>query len=337
LAASTASASVIAGLRIFCRGDHSREYRGRGKRLDIEIAPAYPRGSLSLPKAPHDMNGWSETYRGTVPPWECDITEHFTIAYYLDRLTDAERDLADLLELGDLLRGAGFHRRYYLRIARELRAGSSFHIESAALSVRDGLRLGHRFVDSADGTVVTWIEARWDLSGVPLSQTRQDAIGARIAAWEGPEIEERPDPPSRAGFLATARGRVKPGDLDADGRFSLSAIVHRFTDATVQTGAAIGMDAEFLAVQRRGMSTFELALTVSGVLTLDAPYLVETGIAHFGGSSIRLVHVMTDPRDGREVARMSQYAVNLDLDARRPAKWPDDIRARALPLVVPAG
>ncbi len=26
------------------------------------------------------MTNWSETYRGTVPPWECDVTEHFTIA-----------------------------------------------------------------------------------------------------------------------------------------------------------------------------------------------------------------------------------------------------------------
>ena len=30
-----------------------------------------------------------------------------------------------------------------------------------------------------------------------------------------------------------------------------------------------------------------------------------------------------------------QYGVNLDLDARRPARWPDDIRARAQGLVVP--
>jgi acyl-CoA thioesterase FadM len=272
-----------------------------------------------------------------VPPWECDITEHFTIAYYLDRLTDSERNLADLLDLGDLLRGAGFHRRFNLRFMRELRAGSSFHIESAALSLDGGLRLGHRFVDSADGATVTWVEERWDLSGVPLSQARQDAIAARLAAWEGPAVEDRPDPASRAGFLVTARGRVKPGDLDADGRLSPSAIVHRFTDATVQSGAAIGMDSEFLVTHRRGMSTFELALLLTGALSSDEPYLVETGIAHFGGSSIRLVHVMTDPRGGREIARMSQYAVNLDLDARRPAKWPDDIRARALPLVVPVG
>ena len=206
------------------------------------------------------MNNWSETYRGTVPPWECDITEHFTIAYYLDRLTDSERNLADLLDLGDLLRGAGFHRRFNLRFTRELRAGSSFHIEGAALSVEGGLRLGHRFVDSANGETVTWVEERWDLSGIPLSQARQDAIASRLAAWDGPPVEDRPDPASRAGFLATARGRVKPGDLDADGRLSPSAIVLRFTDGTVQTGAAVGMDSEYLVTHRRGMSTFELVL-----------------------------------------------------------------------------
>ena len=283
------------------------------------------------------MTNWSETYRGTVPPWECDITEHFTIAYYLDRLTEAERNLADLLELGDLLRSAGFHRRFNLRFARELRAGSSFHIEGAALAVDGQLRLGHRFVDSADGATVTWVEERWDLAGIPLSPSRQKTIAARLAAWEGPAVEERPDPASRAGFIPTARGRVKPGDLDADGRLGPCAIVHRFTDATVQTGAAIGMDSEFLVASRRGMSTFELDLRLTGALALDQPFLVETGIAHFGNSSLRLVHVMTDPRGGREVARMSQYAVNLDLDARRPARWPDEIRARALKLVVPVG
>jgi len=31
------------------------------------------------------MDGWTETWRGIVAPWECDITEHFTIAYYFDR------------------------------------------------------------------------------------------------------------------------------------------------------------------------------------------------------------------------------------------------------------
>jgi len=33
------------------------------------------------------MTNWIETYRGAVPPWQYDVTEHFIIAYYFGRLT----------------------------------------------------------------------------------------------------------------------------------------------------------------------------------------------------------------------------------------------------------
>ena len=282
------------------------------------------------------MTNWSETYRGTVPPWECDVTEHFTIAYYFDRLEEGERNLAEILGLGELLRGGGFARRLDVRFARELRAGSSFHIESAALAVDEGLRLGHRFIDSANGETVTWIAESWELPEEALSPDRRWITG-RLAAWEGPAAEPRPEPQSTAGFIPTARGRVKPSDLDADGRFGLAAMVHRLTDACLQATAAIGMDATFLEANRRGFSTFELALRLSSTLALDEPYLVESGIAHLGNSSLRLIHRMCDPRSGAEVAQLGQYGVNLDLEARRPARWPDEIRARAAALVVPLG
>jgi acyl-CoA thioesterase FadM len=283
------------------------------------------------------MENWTETYRGTVPPWECDVTEHFTIAYYFDKLADAERNFAESLGLREFLRGGRFRRHLNLRFTRELRAGSSFHVESAPVGFDGGLRLGHRFVDSANGSVVTWIAEHWELPPGVLPSDRQSAIAGRLGAWEGPAFEERQEPQGTAGFIPTARGRVRPGDLDADGRFGTAAIVHRFTEACQQTGAAIGMDADFLDKHRRGLSTFELALRLVGSLALDEPYLVESGIAHFGNSSLRLVHRLSDPRSGTEVARLGQYAVNLDLDARRPAHWPDDIRARAEKLIVPVG
>jgi acyl-CoA thioester hydrolase len=283
------------------------------------------------------MQNWSETYRGTVPPWECDVTEHFTIAYYFDRLEEGERNLAESLGLSELLRGGGFARHLDVRFARELRAGSSFHIESAALGVDPGLRLGHRFVDSANGETVTWIAEGWDLPEGALSPERRSAIAGRLGVWEGPAAEPRPEPQTTAGFIPTARGRVKAADLDADGRFALAAIVLRLTDACLQAGSAIGMDAAFLEANRRGFSTFELALRISGALALDEPYLVESGIAHLGNSSLRLIHRMCDPRTGAEVAHLGQYGVNLDLEARRPARWPDEIRARAAALVVPMG
>jgi len=281
------------------------------------------------------MTHWIETYRGTVAPWECDVTEHFTIAYYFARLEEAEPNLADALGLGERLHTGSFARRLDVRFARELRAGSSFQVEGAVLGIDDGLRFGYRFVDSANGETVTWIDERWDLAKAPLSAEERRALGGRLAVREGPAAEARPEPKGgAAGFVPTARGRVRPADLDARGHFGLAAIVHRFTDSCIQAGSAIGMDAEFMEQSRRGFSTFELALQIAGVLRLDEPYLVETGVAHLGNSSLRLIHRMTDPRNGREVARLGQYGVNLDLDARRPAKWPDEIRARAAKLVI---
>jgi len=271
------------------------------------------------------MSGWLETYRGSVPPWQCDVTEHFTIAYYFDRLEEAQANLADALGVGPLpLSG-----RIDARFTRELREGASFHIESALLGTDNGLRLGHRVIDSANGEPVTWFDEHWN--------TPQLAIAAQPAVWNGPTTEQRPEPSTTEGFIPTARGRVKRSDINAGGDFSLSAIVHRFSDASNQLGAALGMTAAMAQQERRGFSTFELILHLSRSLPLDAPYLVETGIAHLGNSSMRVIHRMTDPLTGAEVAQISQYGVNLDLDARRPARWPEQVRSRAEALVVPVG
>ena len=272
------------------------------------------------------MTNWTETYRGTVPPWQCDVTEHFTVAYYFDRLEEAAAKLADALGL------QGMPNRIDARYAKELRAGATFHIESAPLGIDNGLRAGHRVVDSTSGEVVTWFDTQYDLA-LPPDQLR--ATSQRLATWNGPTAETRPEPTATDGFIPTARGRSKPGDLNAAGNFSLSAMIHRFSNASGQTAAALGMDTAFLQRNRRGFSTFEMTLRISGPLGLDEPYLIETGIGHFGNSSLRMIHRMTNPRDGNEIARLGQYGVNLDLDARRPARWPDDIRDRAAKLVAP--
>ena len=184
---------------------------------------------------------------------------------------------------------------------------------------------------------MTWFDEHWDLTAAPLTPQQRNAIEGCLAEWNGPVAEARPAPVTTDGFIPTGRGRVKTGDVDAAGHFALGAIVHRFSNASAQLGAAIGMDANFLQQQRRGFSTFELTLHMSGALKLDAPYLVETGIGHLGNSSLRMIHRMTDLLHGAEIARLSQFGVNLDRDARRPARWPDEIRDRAATLVVPVG
>jgi len=74
-------------------------------------------------------------------------------------------------------------------------------------------------------------------------------------------------------------------------------------------------------------------LRIAGALGLGDRYQTRTGIAHLGNSSLRFLHVMSDG-EGREVARLGQFGVTLDLDARRPAALAPELRERARRLAV---
>ena len=274
------------------------------------------------------MEGWIETCRSVVSPWECDITEHFTIAYYFDRLADAASTTAEMLGFRDDVRLIG--RRFDVRFARELRAGASFHILSGPIAREESwLCLGHQVVDSANGEVTAWIQETLR-TATPPSPTEM-----HILNWPGPAVEKRPEPTTLEGFIPTARDRVRPRDLDADGNFALAAFVHRFTTANIQALAAIGGTSSYMQAERRGYSTFELILNVTTPPRLGVPLLVETGLVHLGNSSIRFVHRMCDPVTGSEFARLGQFGVLLDLDARRPAPLPEVLRLAAARLLVP--
>jgi len=280
------------------------------------------------------MDGWTETWRGIVAPWECDITEHFTIAFYFDRLADAAAAMAGSLRLDGVSPTA--RRRFDVRFVRELRAGASFHMASAPIALDEAtVRLGHQCVDSASGEVTAWVEETLDVAAASLSRETRDAIGRSLLSWPGPAVERRPEPSTTEGFIPTARDRVKPMDLDPDGNFALAAFVHRFTAGCVQALAAIGATASYLEAERKGYSTFELALQVTGWPRLGSPVVVETGIVHLGNSSIRFMHRMRDPVDGSEFARLGQFGVQLDLDTRRPAALPEALRSVAAQLLVP--
>jgi acyl-CoA thioesterase FadM len=207
---------------------------------------------------------------------------------------------------------------------------------SAPVALDDGsLRLGHQVIDSADGEVTAWVEETLENAATSLPPDRRNAIGQLLSPWPRPAVELRPEPTTTEKFIPTARDRIKPTDLDSDGRLALSAFVHRFTASSIQTLSAIGATSGYMEAERRGYSTFELALRVTGSPRLGEPVLVETGIVHLGNSSIRFVHRMCDPVNGIEHARLSQFGVQLDLDTRRPAALPERLRAAATRLLVP--
>ena len=142
------------------------------------------------------MLSWSETYRGAASPWECDVTEHFTLAFYFDRVAMAEANLAAELGLVDTLRAGGFDRRYDVRLARELLAGSAFHIESTVLDAADAFaaRPPHgQFGERRADDLVRYALAR-----------RRAAAGERGGVGRA-EFAARPEPSDLSGLIPSWR------------------------------------------------------------------------------------------------------------------------------------
>jgi len=262
------------------------------------------------------MTGWTETYRGVVKAWECDVFAHFTIAYYFDRLSDCSAALS-------AARGAtGWQTESLIvRYRQELRAGDGLHAESAVLAAgADRLKLVHKFFNSVTGDVTTQAEQwlRPEAGAAPL------APGVLVAGWE--PAEPTPAEQPRA-FVDTGRDLVKPADIDQAGGLSWAAYVHRFSGCGPHLLSRIGMTPSYMREAKQGFSTFETRLTLLGPRPRVGDLLaLQSGILRMGKSSIGVLNQMLDARTGRVIASLHQSGVQLDMAARRSNPWPEAIR-----------
>jgi acyl-CoA thioester hydrolase len=303
------------------------------------------RSGSGLESEPVDHPAWIDTYRGTVFPWETDIVEHLTVAYYFERFADATLNLLESLGLGADYMAA--ERRgcvtvdCYVRYMHELRVGDILHISSAVIGVEEtALRLGHRVVNSATEVLCATVEQRvihMDLGArtpAPLRARQRRVAEARRVTWDGPARETRWQPEGTDGFLESAHDTVKPWEIDVFGQSAFPHYIHRFSAGGIQTFAAFGMTPAYMRDERRGMSTFEFQLEFRGSLHAGDPVRVKTGLLHLGNSSIRVFHRMFNGRTGAQVASLDQFGVHLDVDARRPTPLPAALRERAQAILL---
>ncbi|MCG8689933.1 MAG: thioesterase family protein [Minwuiales bacterium] len=293
------------------------------------------------------MDGWLETYRGAVAPWECDVVEHFTVAYYFDRFSDATLAVLEALDLGPTAIRES-HRGCAtvscdVRYERELRAGDVFHIESGVVEAEGKrLRLAHRVIDSATGETVTRMDQlviHLDTAArksIPLPDDKLAAAKARLIDWDPPVPEPRAEPVGDAGFVDAFRDSTKPWEIDVVGHVGFQFYVHRFSAAMAQAMAGFGLTPALMRDTRRGFSTFEFELRFQRELNAGEMVTVKTGLVHLGNTSMRFLHRLYNQRTGELAASLSQYGVLLDMEARRPARLPEAVRQRAEATLVPA-
>ncbi len=273
---------------------------------------------------------WRETVRSIVHRWEIDSTDHFTVAYYFQRLGDAGYAMLDALGLTPV---GAVTTDVFVRYQRELRVGDTFHIESGVIDTgEDTILLGHKIVDSGDGALTTTVEHRVRAT---LSPDTRKKIDAHRVIWDGPTREVRPQPRGLEGFRDASRDTVRHWDIDVTGGSALTHYIHRFSAANGQFSNAFGLTPAFYREHRRGFSTFEFQMTVEAPLRAGDLVVVKSAPLHIGNTSLRVFHQMLDARTGKRVATLDQLGVLLDLDARRPAPMPDWMKDRAKAFVAP--
>src|SRR5258705_1804401 len=128
---------------------------------------------------------WLETYRGTVFRWEVDANDHFTVAFYLARFSDAA--VATLHTLG---LGPAPTVDCYIRYTRELRVNDLMHVTTGVLGAdATSLTLGHKLYETSEPALCTTVEHRL---AVALTPEQRRAAEAHRATWDVTSRDTRP-------------------------------------------------------------------------------------------------------------------------------------------------
>ena len=270
------------------------------------------------------MTGSRITFMGAVPPWECDIVDHFTVAYYYQKLDHATDVVLARAGLDPTDPAAPTMVRCLTRFERELRKGDIYRIETARV---DADRLGHRLIDAETGTVCTHFD---QLLSAPIPETGAAPAGDE---WHCAPLAPLEVPPAAARWLDTGADILTAGDCGLAGRASSHAYILRFTTAGEHLRNTIGMTATYVRENNAGFATFSFDARFTARATPGTPLGVRSTLAHVGRTSLRIEHRLLDTREGTELAGLTQAGVHLDKTRRRPSPMPDHIADAARELL----
>jgi acyl-CoA thioester hydrolase len=279
-----------------------------------------------------EADGLVESYRGGVSAWECDIFGHLNIAFYVERFAAAAEDLLERLAPGLAWRTLTLDTEY----EHELRAGEGIAIRSGVIAVEDAaVRLGHVALNSSTGARSTRVVQRVAPVDPDRWPSLREALGRAVMRWTGPDFVPV-GLPAGAGPVSTGRDRARPWEMDERGELRLLGYLMRFSNACLHLVDAIGMTDHYRRTAQRGFATFDTRLTIESPARAGTGLVASSFLLDVGTSSLKFLHRLHETRSGRLAAQFYQAGVQFDLEARRSAPLPPEIRERAQALrVVP--
>ena len=135
--------------------------------------------------------------------------------------------------------------------------------------------------------------------------------------------------------LLTYRGAVYPQQCDHMGHMNVAFYVAKFDEATWQLFAALGLTRERFDADGIGMAGLEQHIEYKRELRAGDVITVTTAVVGVRDKVILFRHEMRNDVTGELAASMLVVAAHLDTAIRKARPFPDDVRAKALAMIVP--
>ncbi|MEV7389077.1 thioesterase family protein [Streptomyces sp. NPDC091215] len=132
----------------------------------------------------------------------------------------------------------------------------------------------------------------------------------------------------------TYRGTVYPWHCDHMGHMNVMWYVGKFDEATWQLVSGIGLTADYLRSNDRGMVAVDQRISYRRELCAGDTVLVRSTVLEARSKVIRFCHQMENAATGEVSAITVLTGVHIDTVKRRSCNLPEEYVARARDLIV---
>ena len=129
-------------------------------------------------------------------------------------------------------------------------------------------------------------------------------------------------------MIETYRGVVYPHQLDHMGHMNVQWYTSKFDEATWHWFSYLGMTAEYIQSNNRGMAALEQLTKYKSEVLVGSLLYIKTKMLETKPKTIRFLHTMYDASSDKVVSTSELVGVHLNRDERKGCEFPVDIRQR---------
>lgn len=160
---------------------------------------------------------------------------------------------------------------------------------------------------------------------------RAETLGRKGAMGHtGAMVDTASAPPP--GPLALHRETVRPEWIDYNGHMNVAYYVLAFDHATETLFERLGIGEDYVRAKKCSLFVVDMHVTYEQELVAGDRVRFETQILGHDRRRLHLFHRMIRDADGVLAATTEVLTVHVDMDLRRAAPFPDDVRARIATL-----